>query len=147
MTDEHGAREYLAWLDGLAPGDEVAIVSPGICVRIERIDVVHPDGRTVSVRCGDVRVYRRADGERVGVAIAEHIEPVSRAHRDEIERHDLVRWLRSLPGAEPTLEELRAMRAAFDEVRARSIEPKQRLDWARDVRERIDACSVFRGTA
>lgn len=116
--------EHASWLRRLAPGDEVAIVSPEICVQIERVARVRADGRVVTVLCGDARAYRVSDGQRIGVEINERIEPVTDAYREEAERHALMRWLRSLPGQDPTLEQLRAMRAAH----ARAGQPVARRE-------------------
>ena len=112
------------WLSALEPGDEVAIVSPQICVQIERVARVRADGRVVTVLCGDARAYRVSDGQRIGVEIDERIEPVTDAYREESEKHDLMRWLRALPGQDPTLEQLRAMRAAH----ARAGQPVARRE-------------------
>lgn len=108
------AAEHARWLRVLAVGVEVAIVSPGICVRIER--VARAEERRVLVSCGDERAYRRSDGCRIGVELDERIEPVTQAHRDAVERRDLGRWLRALPDEEPTLNQLRAMRRAYYEA-------------------------------
>lgn len=106
-----------SWLASLAPGDEVAIVSPQIQVRIERVSLA--DARHVVVQCGDARRYRRVDGHRVGVEYLadEHLVPVTQEHRDAIERDELLRRLRAVLDAEPTLDELRAMAAGHRSVR------------------------------
>lgn len=105
------AAERQAWLRSLDPGDEVAIVSPDICVQIERVARVRADDRVVT---GNTRVYRVSDGRRIGVEIDERIEPVTQEHREAVERQELGRWLRALPDQDPTLEQLRAMRRALE---------------------------------
>jgi hypothetical protein len=120
---------HARWLDTLAPGDEVAIVSPGICVEIERVARVRADGRVVTVLGHSTRTYRVSDGQRIGVEIEEHLEPVTQEHRDAVEHQDLGRWLRAVAAGEPTLEQLRAMRAAH----ARAGQPVARHEVERSL--------------
>lgn len=118
MSSEHA--EYVAWVQGLQAGDEVAIPSSWGPPRIVRIDRVT---KTQVILYGGGRYSRsgRGVGQRVGIYSVGRIEPVTDSHREEIERAELVAWLdgivellnrRSVDGV--STAQLRAMRQAHD---------------------------------
>jgi hypothetical protein len=112
------AREdLLAWLSGLAVGDQVAVESAGAEPRVEHVARVT---RSFVVVGPSEERYLRA-GRRAGAHLLRRLSfRIRRPGPEEAERATLVEWLRGVEegtwrgakAAPPTLAQLRAMRLA-----------------------------------
>lgn len=103
------------WLNDLKVGDEIAITRPDGTPRITRVERV----TTNLITAGKIK-FRKRDGRTQGDGWHKwQLEPVTDEIRTAVEDANLCTWLRRLVDARenawPTLKQLRAMRAAYDQ--------------------------------
>ena len=114
------AEQKSKWLASLKPGDEVAVTGTAISgsARLEKIDRM----TATQIIIGSAR-YSKKDGCAIGQYSEfrrPYISEITDSVRNDIELRELRYWANSRNWNALTLDQLRAIKAAYDESKGKS---------------------------